>query len=185
MNFIPIYVNILYVYINNISCSFILFIAAWPPRTPTFPISFNHFFSSAVFRAETILMWFLTLESWWVFSSIVLVSKKKLAETIGFSPICTTKINDLEFFKVSGEGKGVVDSWTAINRKMMEVLKIDIHCNIKLKIKTVVLVITCLGGRFGINYPSKFLKIFVFQNFQKSRDWSVPIIARTNLVITG
>ena len=37
-----------------------------------------------------------------------------------------------------------------------------------------VLVITCLGGQFGINCPSAFLKIFVlvkrgqFQNFQKS-----------------
>ena len=27
----------------------------------------------------------------------------------------------------------------------------------------------CLGGRFGINWPSAFLKILKFQNFEKSR----------------
>ena len=54
-----------------------------------------------------------------------------------------------------------------------------------------VLVITCLGERFGLNYPSEFFKVLKttrvkwgrFQNFQKSRGWFVTKIARTKLVV--
>ena len=54
-----------------------------------------------------------------------------------------------------------------------------------------VLVITCLRGRFGINCPSVFLKIFEiaregqFQNFRKLRGSFIPKIARTKQVING
>ena len=54
-----------------------------------------------------------------------------------------------------------------------------------------VLVITCLRGRFGINCPSVFLKNFEiaregqFQNFRKSRGSFIPKTAPTKRVING
>ena len=46
-----------------------------------------------------------------------------------------------------------------------------------------VVVITCLGGQFGINCLIAFLKILKFQNFQKSQGWFIPKIAQTRLLV--
>ena len=38
-----------------------------------------------------------------------------------------------------------------------------------------------MGGWFGVNFPSTFLKILKFQIFQKSRRWFIPKLPEPNM----
>ena len=88
--------------------------------------------------------------------------------------------------KLISFNSGVITNQWAGNYKTAgnyKVTPFTLQCSLQSTV-WLVLVITCLGGKFGINCSSAFFKVLKFQNVQKSRGWFIPKIAETKHVIT-